>query len=242
MKAQAPRTAMYLAAGLGERMRPLTDHRPKPLVALAGRALMDYALDQLCAAGVTRVVVNLHYLGGMIREHLHDCRQPEIIFSDESAQLLGAGGGVLKALPLLGDAPFFVHNCDSFWRDPAAEVLRAMTGAFDAERMDALLLVAPLERASGFDGPGDYFMAANQKLRRNREKSLAAPYAFAGVYIAHPRLFEGAPRRPFSTVELWDRAEAAGRLAGFTHPGRWFHTGTPEALAIAEAELQHGQR
>lgn len=240
MTAPAPRTAMYLAAGLGERMRPLTDYRPKPLVPLAGRPLMDYALEQLHQAGVTRVVVNLHYLGDMIREHLRGRRQPEIVFSDESAELLGAGGGVVKALPLLGDQTFFVHNCDSFWCDPTAGILRAMGEAFDAQRMDALLLVAPLERASGFDGPGDYFMTAEHQLRRNRERSLAAPYAFAGVYIAHKRLFEGAPSGAFSTVELWDRAEKTGRLAGFTHPGRWFHTGTPAALALAESELQHG--
>lgn len=237
MNTAAPRTAMYLAAGLGERMRPLTNDRPKPLVPLAGRPLIDYALDQLQLAGVNRVVINLHYLGAMIRDHLRGRTRPEIIYSDETEKLLGAGGGVVKALPLLGEQAFFVHNCDSFWQDPGGEVLRGMMRFWDDARMDALLLIAPLGAAAGFDGPGDYYLAADGRPRRNREKSSGAPFAYCGVQIAHPRLFADAPQGTFSTVELWDRAENAGRLFGFEHTGKWFHTGTPEAITATEQYL-----
>ncbi len=237
MNSSVPRRAMYLAAGLGERMRPLTNDRPKPLVALAGRPQIDYALDRLQDAGVTRVVINLHYLGAMIRDHLRARATPEIIYSDESDRLLGAGGGVVKALPLLGDQAFFVHNCDSFWRADGGRILRHMGDAWDERRMDALLLLAPLTAATGFPGPGDYFMSGDGALRRNREKSGDAPFAFSGVQIAHPRLFDAAPAGEFSTVEVWDRAEKAGRLFGMTLDAHWFHTGTPEALGAAEQFL-----
>ncbi|MDO9458717.1 MAG: nucleotidyltransferase family protein [Alphaproteobacteria bacterium] len=237
-----PHTAMYLAAGLGERMRPLTNNRPKPLVQLAGRPQIDYALDRLRDAGVRQVVINLHYLGAMIRGHLQARGQPEIIYSDESTRLLGAGGGVVKALPLLGDQAFFVHNCDSFWRDDGGTMLRRMAEIWDDARMDALLLIAKLDNATGFGLPGDYFMEADGKLRRNREKSDAAPFAYCGVQIAHPRLFANAPQGEFSTVELWDRAEQAGRLAGIELDVHWFHTGTPEALAAAEQFLNSARQ
>ncbi len=237
MNKAAPRMAMFLAAGLGERMRPLTNTVPKPLVSLAGRPMMDYALDRMRDAGITRIVVNLHYRGQQLRDHLRDCRQPEIIYSDESDQLLGAGGGVVKALPLLGVLPFFVHNCDSFWLDDDSNILSVMAQTFDEARMDALLLLAPLTRASGFDGPGDYYMSDDGALRRNREKSDAAPYAFCGVQIAHPRMFANAPQGPFSTVELWDRSEQSGRLFGLELDAHWFHVGAPEALRETEQFL-----
>jgi N-acetyl-alpha-D-muramate 1-phosphate uridylyltransferase len=236
MTRAVPRSAMYLAAGLGERMRPLTNDRPKPLVPLSGRPQIDYALERLRDAGVTRVVINLHYLGAMIRDHLRTWTQPEIVFSDESDQLLGPGGGVVKALPLLGEQAFFVHNCDSFWRADGGRIFHRMADAWDEARMDALLLLAPLGRASHFEGPGDYFMTAAGALRRNSEKA-EAPYAYSGVQIAHPRLFANAPAGAFSTVELWDRAERAGRLFGMELDAHWFHTGTPEALAAAENYL-----
>jgi len=236
MNGSVPHTAMYLAAGLGERMRPLTNDRPKPLVPLAGRPQIDYALDRLRDAGVTRVVINLHYLGGMIRDHLQTRQQPEIIYSDESGQLLGPGGGVVKALPLLGEQAFFVHNCDSFWRVDGGDIFRAMAAMWDEARMDALLLLAPLGNASCFEGPGDYFMTADGALRRNREK-IDAPYAYCGVQIAHPRLFADSPQGAFSTVQLWDRAEQAGRLFGMELDAHWFHTGMPEALTAAEQYL-----
>ncbi len=230
---------MYLAAGLGERMRPLTNNRPKPLIAVAGRPLIDIALDTLAAAGVTRVVINLHYKGQMIRDHLASRKNPQIIYSDETDLLLGPGGGVVKALPLLGDAPFFVHNCDSFWRDGITGALKQMRDTFDAARMDALLLLAALDGATGFDGPGDYFMAGSGALTRNVKKTTtpAAPYVYCGVMLCHPRLFAGAPSGPFSTVELWDRSERAGRLFGLVHAVPWFHIGTPGALAATEQIL-----
>ena len=231
-----PRTAMYLAAGLGERMRPLTNDRPKPLVPLAMRPQIDYALERLRDAGVRRVVINLHYLGGLIRDHLRTWMQPEIIFSDEMDQLLGPGGGVVKALPLLGDQAFFVHNCDSFWRADGGRIFHRMAEVWDEARMDALLLLAPLGNASHFEGPGDYFMTGDGALRRNSAK-VEAPYAYTGVQIAHPRLFADSPQGPFSTVQLWDRAEQAGRLFGMELDARWFHTGTPDALAAAENYL-----
>ena len=237
MPTRPPRTAMYLAAGLGERMRPLTNDRPKPLVALAGRPQIDYALDRLRDAGVQRVVINLYYLGGMIRDHLRARQQPEIIYSDESDCLLGPGGGVVKALPLLGEQAFFVHNCDSFWGEDGGEVFRAMAAKWDDARMDALLLLTPLGNASCFEGPGDYFMTADGALLRNRAKH-DAPYAYCGVQIAHPRLFADSPKGAFSTVQLWDRAEQAGRLFGMKLDAHWFHTGTPEALTTAEQFLR----
>ncbi len=229
---------MYLAAGLGERMRPLTNDRPKPLVQLAGRPQIDYALDRLRDAGVMRVVINLHYLGGMIRDHLQTRRQPEIIYSDESTHLLGPGGGVVKALPLLGDQAFFVHNCDSFWRADGGHIFRRMADAWDEARMDALLLLARLGNASCFGGPGDYFMAGDGGLRRNSEKRDDAPYAYCGVQIAHPRLFADSPQGAFSTVQLWDRSEQAGRLFGMELDAHWFHTGTPEAITATEQFLR----
>lgn len=232
----APAAAMYLAAGLGERMRPLTDDRPKPLIQVAGRPLIDIALDTLAAAGVVRVVVNLHYRGQMIRQHLRTRRQPEIIYSDESDLLLGPGGGVVKALPLLGGGPFYVHNCDSLWRDGIASTLVRMSKVFDPLRMDALLLLAPLRHAIGFDGPGDYFMAADGALTRNSARR-TAPYAYCGVMLCQPRLFAEPPPGAFSTVALWDRAERAGRLFGLAHDVSWFHIGTPQALARAEQLL-----
>lgn len=234
MKKPTPHTAMYLAAGLGERMRPLTNDRPKPLVPLAGRPQIDYALDRLVDAGVTRVVINLHYLGGMIRDHLRTRQQPEIIYSDETTQLLGPGGGVVKALPLLGDQAFFVHNCDSFWRADGGDIFRTMAQVWDEARMDALLLLAPLGNASYFEGPGDYSMTGEGTLARNREKRVGVPYAYCGVQICHPRLFANSPQGAFSTVQLWDRAEQAGRLFGIVMDAHWFHTGTPEALSAAE--------
>lgn len=232
----APKSAMYLGAGLGERMRPLTNDRPKPLIMVAGRPMIDTALDNLAANGVELVVINLHYRGEMIRDHLRARTHPQIVYSDETDMLLGPGGGVRKALPLLGDAPFFVHNCDSFWREQSAHTLQRMAQAFDASTMDALLMVTPLANAVSFEGPGDYFMSASGALRRNTAGA-AAPYAYCGVQICHPRLFADAPQGAFSTVRLWDNAERAGRLFGLRHDHTWFHVGTPEAVKLTEQIL-----
>lgn len=234
-----PNTAIYLAAGLGERLRPLTSLRPKALIQVAGRPLIDHALDNLVAAGAGRVVINLHYRGDMIRAHLRGRPRPEIIYSDETELLLGTGGGVVKALPLLGDAPFFVHNCDSFWRDGGPNTLRRLAHMFDASRMDALLMITPLANAVGFEGHGDYFMGGDGGLRRN-VAGADAPYVYCGVQICHKRLFADAPQGAFSTVHLWDRAERARRLFGLVHDAPWFHVGTPEALATAEKLLAKG--
>lgn len=231
-----PRRAMLLAAGKGERMRPLTDIRPKPLIKVAGRTLIDHALDRLATVGVTEVVVNLHYRGDMLRDHLCERNRPRIVFSDETAKLLDTGGGVVNALPLLGDAPFFVHNCDSFWLEGVGNTLAQMIARWDPAHMDALLLVAPLVSAMGFDGPGDYVMDSCGRLIRNRER-IMAPFAYCGVQICSPALFADAPAAPFSTVRLWDRAEEAGRLFGIRHDGEWFHVGTPAALALAEQRM-----
>lgn len=231
-----PLRAMLLAAGKGERMRPLTDIRPKPLIKVAGRPLIDHALDRLAAAGVTEVVVNLHYRADMLRDHLRDRQAPRIVFSDETTRLLDTGGGVVNALPLLGDAPFFVHNCDSFWLEGVGSTLARMIARWDPERMDALMLVAPLVSAIGFDGPGDYAMDGCGRLTRNRER-IMAPFAYCGVQICSPALFADAPEGPFSTVRLWDRAEEAGRLFGLRLDGEWFHVGTPAALALTEQRL-----
>lgn len=233
---ERPRAAMYLAAGKGERMRPLTDVRPKPLIEVAGAPLIDHGLRRMAEVGVERVVINLHYRGDMIRAHLQDRAQPECVFSDESEELLGPGGGVARALPLLGDAPFFVHNCDSYWIEGVGLTLERMVQAWDSARMDALLLIAPLVDAIGFDSKGDYWMDQDGRLSRNRELVMA-PFAYCGVQICHPRLFDDAPSGPFSTVQLWDKAEEAGRLFGLRLDGVWFHIGTPGALAAAERYL-----
>jgi len=228
-----PTTAMVLAAGLGMRMRPLTLERPKPLVVLRGRTLLDRALDRLRAAGVTRTVVNTHYLAEMIEAHLRG--QDDIVLSPE-AERLETGGGVARALPHLGEAPFYVVNSDAVWHDGSVPALDRLAAAWDAARMDVLLLVQPVDRAMGYHGAGDYHLAADGTLRR-RGTDEAAVHLFAGVQILHPRLFHDIPDGPFSLNLLYDRAEAAGRLHGVEHDSDWFHVGTPEDLAATEAAL-----
>ena len=234
----APRRAMVLAAGLGLRMRPLTLTRPKPLIALAGRTLLDRALDALAAAGVDSAVVNTHYLGNMIAAHLVDRMQPRVRLSPEIS-LLETGGGVVKALPLLGDAPFFVVNADIAWTDGPQPALARLAAAWH-DAMDALLLVQPVENATGYDGAGDF--AIEPASRLVRRKAGRAPYVFTGVQLLHPRLFDGAPGGAFSLNVLYDRAEAAGRLFGIAHDGAWYHVGTPAALAEAEALIYAAAR
>lgn len=240
MMDQVPRHAMVLAAGLGLRMRPITATRPKPLVRVAGRTLLDRALDALAAVGVTDAVVNLHYLGDMIEDHLAARPMPRIVFSDESEQLLETGGGVTRALPLLGDTSFYVVNADIAWRDGDMPALRRLAGTWDAAAMDALLLVHPVEDATGYDGVGDYFQEPSGRLRRRRDEP-AAPCVFTGIQILHKRLFAEAPAGPFSLTGLYDRAQAAGRLFGLIHDGDWHHIGTPAGLAVAEAHLKKSE-
>jgi len=233
-----PRTAMVMAAGLGKRMRPLTASRPKPLVAVVGRALIDHCLDRLRAAGVEKAVVNLHYLAGALEAHLENRADGiEIVISDERRQLLETGGGLVHALPLIDADPFLAVNSDNLWIDGPVDTLRLLAANWDEARMDALLLVVPLARAYCHAGRGDFHMNAAGALRRRKPNGIA-PFVFTGIQILSKRLFAGdLPAGPFSTNILWDRAIAAGRCFGAVHQGLWFDIGRPESIAKAEAIL-----
>ncbi|MEC3949455.1 nucleotidyltransferase family protein [Sphingobium sp. HWE2-09] len=233
-------TAMLMAAGLGKRMRPLTATRPKPLVKVAGKPLMDHALDRLEAGGIRKVVVNVHYLADTVEAHLkaRKCGM-DFTVSDERAQLLETGGGLIKANPLLGDAPFFCANSDNLWIDGPQETLGMMQRVWDSERMDALLLLVPLARATCHSGPGDFHMDANGRLSR-RKTAHVAPFVFTGVQIMSPTLLVDPPGDVFSTNVFWNRAIDAGRLYGVSHQGLWFDVGTPQAIPVVEAMLTHG--
>ncbi len=234
----APLTGMVLAAGLGTRMRPITDRLPKPLVKLGGRTLLDHAIDRLASSGVERVVVNLHYKPEMIVAHLAERRSPAITLVRES-ELLETGGGVLNALDALDDV-FYVVNADVFWLDGKTPALRRLAGAFDAEHLDALLLLQRTATALGYEGRGDFMLDPLGRLRRRQEREVA-PHLFAGVQILHKRLFDGCAPGRFSLNRLFDRAIAAGRIAAIVHDGEWYHIGTPAGLALAEARLaMHG--
>ncbi len=228
--------AMVLAAGLGLRMRPLTDTRPKPLIEVARRTMLDRALDRLVDAGVTDCVVNTHYLGAMIHDHLARRDVPRIAFSDE-AMPLDTGGGVARALPQLGDEPFFIVNADVLWLDGRRSALRRLAELWVDTSMDALLLLHPTVRALGYEGRGDFVVDPQGVTRRRREMEVS-PYVFTGVELAHPRLFDGAPKGAFSLNILFDRAAENGRLHAAVHDGEWFHVGTPAALAAAEAAMR----
>jgi N-acetyl-alpha-D-muramate 1-phosphate uridylyltransferase len=228
---------MILAAGLGTRMRPLTLTRPKPLIDVAGRPLIDHILDLLAEACVETAVVNVHYLADLLERHLGQRRRaPRVIVSNERAALLDSGGGVKKALPHLGDAPFYVLNSDSFWIDGPRSNLLRLAQAFDPARMDLLLLLASTATSTGYDGAGDFAMDAAGVLRRRREREVV-PFAYAGVLIVNPLLFSHTPDGAFSLNLLFDKAAAAGRLHGLRLDGAWLHVGTPEAIAAAEDRL-----
>jgi MurNAc alpha-1-phosphate uridylyltransferase len=233
---EMPRRAMVLAAGLGVRMKPLTDRIPKPLVEVGGKPLIDHVLDRLADAGVERAVVNVHYLADAIERHLADRRAPAIAISDERGQLLETGGGVVKALPLLGPAPFFLINSDTIWIDSVKPNLLRLAEAFDPDRMDALLLLAPTTTSIGYGGRGDYAMASSGRLERRGERAVV-PFVYTGTAIFVPELFAGAAEDRFSLTRLFDRAEEAGRLHGLRLEGVWMHVGTPDAIAQAEAAL-----
>lgn len=227
-------TAMVLAAGQGERMRPLTLTMPKPLIPLAGRPLIDHVLDRLAAAGVETAVVNVHYRADQLEGHLRnrDGRRPHILVSDERGVLLDTGGGVTKALPLLGTGPFIIHNADSVWSE-ATPALPRMLRFWDPEKMDCLLLLAPTGTSIGYNFDGDFSICEDGRLGR-KAKGEVVPFAFAGASLCDARLFESAPEGRFSLNVLWDRALARGRLYGIELDGRWMHVGTPAALAEAE--------
>jgi MurNAc alpha-1-phosphate uridylyltransferase len=225
---------MVLAAGFGERMRPITLRLPKPLVTLAGKPLLDHVLDKLAAAGVATAVVNVHYLPDQLEAHLaaRRARPPETLVSDERGVLLDTGGGAKKALSLLGHGPFFIHNADSVWSEGATPALTRMLRKWNPATMDCLLLLAPTATSIGYAAKGDFSMAPDGRLARRGNE--VVPFAFAGVSLCDERLFDNAPEGRFSLNLLWDRALAKGRLYGVRLDGRWMHVGTPDALAEAE--------
>ena len=226
-------TAMILAAGRGERMRPLTDSVPKPLLAVAGHSLLERSMDRLIAYGVRNIVVNVHYLGQQIADRVKD--RARIVYEE---RLLETGGSVKNALPLLGDGPFFVLNGDGLWRDDGDSILGRLEMKWNPERMDALLLLHPIHKMIGREATdrGDYFVEPGGRARFRGTASLA-PFVFASVSLCDARLFRDSPEGPFSLLRLWNRAEAAGRLFGVFSGGDWFHIGTPQALAEAERML-----
>lgn len=225
---------MILAAGRGERMRPLTDSTPKPLIPVAGMSMLDRAMERLAAHGVRNIVVNVHHLGEQIAAHL--AGRARIVRED---RLLETGGSVRNALPLLGDGPYFILNGDGLWRDGATPMLSRMEAFWDPARMDALLLLHPIGTAIGREAKdrGDYFLDADGHAR-HRGAADSAPLLFASVSVCDSRLLRDSPDGPFSLLKLWNRAEAAGRLFGLVHDGQWFHVGTPHALAEAERVLR----
>ncbi len=231
---------MILAAGRGERMRPVTERVPKPLVEVCGRPLLDWVLDNLAAHGIETVVVNTHHLGHLIAAHVRNRRRPRVVLSLED-EVCETGGGVARALPHLGERPFYVVNGDVLWRDSVESALGRLAAAWDGRRMDALLLLYPAPHARGYAGFGDYFMDQMGRLRRRREKEVG-PYVFTGVQILSPKLFRDVPDGPFSLNLVYDRAEAAGRLSGIVHDGEWYHIGTPAALREVETMLTTGRK
>ena len=231
-----PRAAMVLAAGFGERMRPLTDKLPKPLIAVAGKPLIDHVLDRLAAAGIERAVINVHYLADLIERHVGARQRPRITISDERQALLDTGGGVVKALGTLGREPFIHVNSDTIWIDGVKPNLERLAEAFDAATMDGLLLLAPSAGSIGYAGRGDFIMAADGRLRPRAEPDIA-PFVYAGAALLRPELFKDAPAGAFSLTRLFERAAAAGRLHGLRLEGRWMHVGTPSAIADAEAAI-----
>jgi MurNAc alpha-1-phosphate uridylyltransferase len=236
-----PRCAMVLAAGLGTRMRPLTDTVPKPLVRVAGRPLIDHVLDRLADAGVDKAVVNVHHFADLLIRHLAPRQRPRIAVSDERGLLLGTGGGVRKALPELGDPPFFHINADTIWIDGGKPNLARLPDAFDPAAMDALLLLAPTAGSIGYAGRGDFSLAADGRLSPRGPRD-TVPYVYAGAAILRPALFADAPGREFPLGSLFDRASEKGRLSGLRLDGLWMHVGTPEAVGEAEAVIRQSTR
>ena len=233
----SPKTAMVLSAGLGTRMRPLTDKMPKPMVEVGGKPLIDHVLDRLADAGVTLAAVNVHHFADQLERHLAARTKPQILISDERGILLGTGGAVVKALPLLGEAPFYHVNSDSIWVDGVKPNLARLAEGFDAAAMDALLLLAPTTGSIGYAGRGDFAFAADGRLRRRAEREVA-PFVFAGAAILSPALFKNPPQGEFPLTKLFARAADAGRLHGLRLEGLWMHVGTPDAIALAENAIK----
>ncbi|HEX8640347.1 MAG TPA: nucleotidyltransferase family protein [Allosphingosinicella sp.] len=236
-----PQVAMVMAAGLGKRMRPLTATRPKPLIEVAGKPLIDHALERLRAAGVRKAVVNVHYLADSVEAHLNNRVQGiEVAVSNERSQLLETGGGLVRALPLIDADPFLVVNSDNLWIDGPVDSLRLLASNWDEARMDALLLLVPLARAHCHNGRGDFHMSATGALSRRKSRGVA-PFVYTGVQMVSKRLLDGdVPDGPFSTNILWDRAIERGRCFGAVHQGLWFDIGRPENISKAEEILREG--
>lgn len=231
-------TAMVLAAGLGKRMRPLTASQPKPLVRVAGKALIDHVLDRLAEAGIARAVVNVHYLADALEAHVTARAAPKVTISDERGQLLETGGGMVKAAALLPD-PFFEVNSDNIWLDGPKNAFEDLSAAWNRDTMDALLLLVSHSRAHNFAGKGDFSMNANGRLSRRRSGRVA-PFIWTGIQLVAKRLLHDAPEGPFSTNVLWDRAIEEGRLYGVAFTGQWFEVGNPASIAPTEAALKEG--
>ena len=236
-----PETAMVMAAGLGKRMRPLTATRPKPLVEVAGKTLVDHVFDRLRAAGVKRAIVNVHYLADALEAHLGNrVKGIDVIVSDERERLMETGGGLVKARALLGDKPFLVVNSDNLWIDGPADAIRLLASRWDDAMMDALLLLVPLARAHCHGGQGDFHLAPDGRITGRRKPGKPAPFVYTGVQILSPRVLRDWPEGPFSTMLFWERAIAEGRAYGMVHQGLWFDVGTPKAIAATEAILSDG--
>lgn len=234
---QMPHTAMVLAAGIGSRMRPLTDDTAKPLIEVNGKALLDRMVDPLIAAGVQRIVVNVHWHADKVEAYVKTRTDVEIVISDERSARLETGGGLAKARALLGDDPIFVANTDAFWSPADANVPAAMAKHFDPDTMDGLLLLADTGRCLGFPGKGDFFLADDKRLTRRGDEP-SAPWAYAGLRIIHPQAFNNEPVEAFSVLRKWDKSITQGRLFGITLDHFWLHVGTPDALEDAEAWLR----
>lgn len=236
-----PTTAMVLAAGLGKRMRPITDSVPKPLVKVAGRTLLDWGLDSLAASGVEKAVINIHYLGAQIVDHVAARTSPAVVVSDESETLLDSAGGIVKALPQLGAQPFYILNADTFWIDDTSEPgsrpnLERLALAWDPARMDILLMLADLSSATGHSGSTDFLLGADGRLAR--AKGDPSGLIYAGAAIINPAILADAPAGPLSLNRYFDEAIARGRLHGMTMRGRWITVGTPDAIPLAEAAVE----
>ena len=228
--------AMILAAGLGTRMRPLTDNIPKPLIKVNGKALIDYKLDAAKQAGIKTVVINVHYLPEQVEDHLRKVSGLEIIISDERKELMDSGGGIANALHHFDDHPFVVLNSDTFWHGDIPPSLLQLLDFWNEDNMDILMALAKTVEAIGFGGAGDFFKDQNHLLTR-RGKKLSAPFAFSGDYIVHPRIFENTPKGPFSANNLYDSAIADQRLYGLSLNGLWLHVGTPQSLSEAQSAI-----
>jgi MurNAc alpha-1-phosphate uridylyltransferase len=236
---EVPHTAMIMAAGLGKRMRPLTATRPKPLIEVGGKALLDHVLERLRDAGVRKVVVNVHYLADALEAHLATRGHGlEVVISDERSRLLETGGGLVKAAPLIDSDPFLALNSDNLWIDGPADTLKLLASQWDGEKMDALLLLVPQARALNHKGQGDFHLDRVGRLKR-RAPSRVAPFVFTGIQMVSKRLLRDAPEGPFSTNILWDRAIDEGRAFGAVHQGLWFDVGTPQSIPMTEAALEN---